>query len=134
MVRQAKTSKDKQRPTKTSKVAFAHSSYLSWLFETVLLLLIHVTRRAEYEICKNSVDNQIGFSLFVYFERFDQRLKERNVKGVEDDDRPSLALFQNVLSQFTSPPTPTLDTEIIFRKNGSSFNTSDIATVNTVIE
>ena len=40
----------------------------------------------------------------MYFERFDQRLKERNVKGVEDD-RPSLALFQNVLSQFTSPPT-----------------------------
>ena len=69
----------------------------------------------------------------MYFERFDQRLKESNVKGVEDD-RPSLALFQNVLSQFTSPPTPTLDTEIIFRKNGSSFNTSDIATVNTVIE
>ena len=70
----------------------------------------------------------------MYFERFDQRLKGRNVKGVEDDDRPSLDLFQNVLSQFTSPPTPTLDTEIIFRKNGSSFNTSDIATVNTVIE
>ena len=69
----------------------------------------------------------------MYFERFDQRLKESNVKGVEDD-RPSLALFQNVLSQYTSIPTLALDTEIIFRKNGSSFNTSDIATVNTVIE